>query len=624
MKAILADVHALERMLDEDRLESGVRRIGAEQEMFLIDPAGRAWCGAGAMMERLQHSQFTYELAQFNLECNLKPQVFGGDCLAQMERELHGLLDQARKVAGELGNQIVLCGILPTLRRADLTLASMVQNPRYLALNKAIAQLRGGEFQFRIKGVDELEMTLDNVMLESANTSFQVHFQVGPKEFAKLYNVAQAITAPVLSVCTNSPLLLGRRLWRETRVALFQQSVDARSAAHQLRGRRPRVNFGDGWVRDSVLEIFREDVARFRAVLATDLDEAPSDVLARGGVPNLTALRLHNGTVYRWNRACYGISDGKPHLRIEARAFPSGPSVLDEMANAAFFFGLMAAVSHELEDVSKVMSFDDAKGNFVAAARLGLQANMTWFHGREFPAQQLVLDELLPMARAGLSHAKLDSSDIDRYLSVIEERCRRGRTGARWSLDSLAAMGDKGTKDQRMTALVKGMVSRQAKGEPVHRWDLADTGEFEGWQETYVQVGQFMTTDVFTVHPEDVVDLAASLMDWRHIRHVPVEDNEGHLVGLVSHRTLLRLVGQGVRGTQRVPAAVKDIMRRDPITVTSQTSTLDAIELMRKHKVGCLPVVDEGMRLVGIITERDLIRVAAMLFEKHLRDTQQA
>ncbi|MBX3464845.1 MAG: CBS domain-containing protein [Planctomycetes bacterium] len=621
MKAILADVHAVERMLATDAFETGVRRIGAEQEMFLVDRSCRAWCGIEAMMQKLAHPQFTYELAQFNLECNLKPQTFGGKCLSAMEAELQDLLHKARSAAHELGGDIVLVGILPTLRRADLTLDSMVQNPRFLALNRAISQLRGGEFQFRIKGVDEFEMTHDNVMLESCNTSFQVHFQVGPREFAKLYNVAQAITAPVLAASTNSPLLLGRRLWRETRVALFQQSVDARSAAHQLRGRRPRVNFGDGWVRDSVLEIFREDIARFRVVLATDIDEAPEAVLDRGGVPALTALRLHNGTVYRWNRACYGISDGKPHLRIEARAFPAGPTVVDEIANAAFFFGLMAAVSHEFDDVSKVMSFDDAKGNFVAAARLGLQANLTWFHGREFGAQQLIQEVLLPMARAGLENAKLDAGDIDRYLGVIAERCRRGRTGARWALDSLTAMGDKGTKDQRMTALVRATMQRQAGGEPVHTWDLADTGEFEGWKESYVQVGQFMTTDVFTVHPEDVVDLAASLMDWRHIRHVPVEDNDGKLVGLVSHRMLLRLVGQGMRGAERTPVAVKDIMRKDPITVTPGTPTLEAIELMRRHKVGCLPVVETGSRLVGIITERDLIRVAAMLFEKHLRET---
>jgi CBS domain-containing protein len=621
MKAILADVHALERMLDEDRFESGVRRIGAEQEMFLIDRSGRAWCGADAMMQKLAHKQYTYELAQFNLECNLSPQMFGGNCLSAMERELNDLLDRARAAAEDLGGNIVLAGILPTLRRADLELDSMVQNPRFLALNRAIANLRGNEFQFRIKGVDDFEMTHDNVMLESCNTSFQVHFQVGAKEFAELYNVAQAITAPVLACATNSPILLGRRLWRETRVALFQQSVDGRSQTHQLRGRRPRVNFGDGWVKNSVLEIFREDIARFRLLLATDIDEDPESVLDRGGVPALTALRLHNGTVYRWNRACYGISEGKPHLRIEARALPAGPTVLDEIANGAFFFGLMSAISHEVPDVAKVMSFDDAKGNFIAAARLGLQANLTWFHGKEYGAGELIRDVLLPLARQGLEHSKVDSGDIDRYLGVIEERVRRGRTGARWALDSLVAMGEKGTKDQRMGAIVRAAVVRQRTGDPVHMWELADIGEFEGWRESYLQVGQFMTTDLFTVHPEDVVDLAASLMDWRHIRHVPVEDNDGRLVGLVSHRTLLRLVGQGMKGVENTPVAVKDIMKTDPVTVTTITPTLEAIELMRKQKVGCLPVVEDG-RLVGIITERDLIRVAAMLFEKHLRESQ--
>jgi CBS domain-containing protein len=281
----------------------------------------------------------------------------------------------------------------------------------------------------------------------------------------------------------------------------------------------------------------------------------------------------------------------------------------------------MAAISHEVPDVSKVMSFDDAKGNFLAAARLGLQANLTWFHGKEYSAVDLIRNVLLPVARQGLENAKVDHGDIDRYLNVIEERVRRGRSGSRWALDSVAAMGEKGTSEQRMGAIVRATVMRQSTGEPVHTWELADIGEFEGWRESYLQVGQFMTTDLFTVHPEDVVDLAASLMDWRHIRHVPVEDNDGKLVGLVSHRTLLRLVGQGMKGSKSSSVAVKDIMKLDPVTVTTSTPTLEAIELMRKQKVGCLPVVDAG-RLVGIITERDLIRVAAMLFEKHLRETQ--
>jgi predicted transcriptional regulator len=227
----------------------------------------------------------------------------------------------------------------------------------------------------------------------------------------------------------------------------------------------------------------------------------------------------------------------------------------------------------------------------------------------------------LPQARAGLRSAKIAERDIDGYLGLLEERVRRGRTGARWTIDSLAAMGDKGTKDQRMCALVRATVVRQRGDAPGHTWELADIGEFDGWRASYLQVGQFMTTDLFTVHPEDVVDLAASLVDWRHIRHVPVEDNEGRLVGLVSHRSLLRLVGLGMKGAERQPVAVKDIMKKEPVTVTPGTATLEAIELMRQRRVGCLPVVEEG-RLVGIITERDLIRVAAMLFEKHLRENQ--
>ncbi len=619
MKAILADFHALERMLAEGRIESGIRRIGAEQEMFLVDRAGRPWSGADEMLERLNDPRFTHELARFNLELNLQPRVFGGLCLRAMEAELRSLLTKARDVAAGLDGGIVLTGILPTLRLTDLGLDNMVPNPRYLALNQAMSKLRGGTFDFRIKGLDELELTHDNVMLESCNTSFQIHFQVGAEEFARLYNAAQAITGPVLAAAPNSPLMLGRRLWRETRVALFQQSVDARSQAHQQRGRRPRVHFGDEWVKESVLEIYREDIARFRVVLATESEEDPSAVLDRGEVPTLSALRLHNGTVYRWNRACYGVHDGKAHLRIENRVLPAGPTVMDEVANAAFFFGLMAAVVEDHPAVSEVMLFDHAKENFIAAARLGLQANMTWFQGRELPAERLIVEHLLPMAREGLKHAKVDADDIERYLGVIQGRVMTGQTGARWMVESFQAMGDKGTVDQRLCALTRAIVTRQRCGEPVHTWDSADLSEFDGWRESYLHVGQFMTTDLFTVHPEDVVDLAASLMDWRHIRHVPVEDNRGRLIGVVSHRSLLRLLGQGVLKKSEGPVAVKDIMKTEVITVRPDTPTLEAIERMRTHRVSCLPVVEDEERLVGIITERDLIRVAGMLLEQHLR-----
>ena len=620
MRALLDDVHALEKMLDDGLFETGVRRIGAEQEMFLVDSAGRPWCGAEQMLKRLNDPMFTNELAQFNLEANLLPHLFGDRCLNTMESELRAKLDAARDAAKAEGGAILLTGILPTLELKNLGLESMTDNPRYRALNDAIVRLRGGSLRFKIKGVDELDAIHDNVMLESCNTSFQIHFQVGPEEFAKLYNVAQAITAPVLACAVNSPLLLGKRLWKETRVALFQQSVDARSDAHQKRGQRPRVSFGDHWLNDSVLEIFREDIARFRVVMQAEADENPMDVLERGDLPELTALRVHNGTVYRWNRACYGVHEGVAHLRIENRVLPAGPTVLDEVGNAALFFGLMCGLADEVPNLTERMRFDDAKVSFFAAARHGLKATMTWLDGKEWPVCDLLREELIPMARRGLVQHGIAKADVDRYLGVIEDRVKAGTTGSTWALRSLEGMGDEGSTDQRMRALVDCAIAKQRTGEPVHKWDLATLNEGDGWRHSYMEVGQFMTTDVFTVRPEDVVDLAASLMDWRHVRHVPVEDDNGCLVGLVSHRTLLRLLGKGAqRDGQAKPVPVKDIMKRDPVSATPGMPTLQAIELMRQNKVGCLPVVD-GELLVGIITERDLIRVAGMLFEAHLRD----
>lgn len=621
-KALLRDVRALEEMLERGMFEGGVRRIGAEQEMFLVDETCHPAPRAPEVLQRLEGGPFTTELARFNLEANLSPYVFEGGCLGKMEQECNDLVDRARAAAEACGASVLLTGILPTLELKDLGLENMTPNRRYEALNRAMRKLRGGSFKFRIKGVDELDIVHDNVMLESCNTSFQIHFQVAPDEFAKLYNLAQAITAPVLAVAVNSPLLLGQRLWKETRVALFQQSVDSRSEAHQARGHRPRVSFGDEWVKASVLEIFREDIARFRVLLSGDFEEDPQAMVARGEVPQLNALRLHNGTVYRWNRACYGVKDGKAHLRIENRVLPSGPTVRDEFANAALFFGLMSALGDEYGPIHEVMAFDDAVENFVAAARHGLKAQFTWIGGKNHSAAALLLDHLLPLARKGLAAQGIDSEDIDLYLGVIEERVRSGRTGAQWMHESLAAMAGHGTRDQRLRTLARATMMRQKSGEPVHTWppaSLADTGD---WRASYKRVGQCMTTDLFTVRPQDLVDLAASLMEWEHIRHVPVEDDDGRLVGLVSHRSLLRLVGQGLDNGDHQAIAVAAIMKRDPVTVTPETSTLDAIDLMRREAVGCLPVVKAGS-LVGIITERDLINVAARLFEEHLREATQ-
>ncbi|WP_437780601.1 CBS domain-containing protein [Sorangium sp. So ce1097] len=626
MRALLDDVEALERLLQDDRIESGVRRIGAEQEMFLVDRALRPAPLAPEVLERAADGRLTTELARFNLEANLCPLPFGGDCLRRLEAELSDVIGRAAEAARALGADVLLTGILPTLRAGDLRLDNLTPSPRYHELNRALLQLRQGHFRAAIHGLDELEMTHDNILLEACNTSFQVHLQVDAREFAPLYNLAQAVTAPVLAAAVNSPLLLGQRLWHETRIALFESSIDTRPSDRELRQHRPRVHFGDGWVREGALEIFREDIARFRVIMTAETGEPPAAVLARGEVPDLKALRVHNGTVYRWNRPCYGVAEGIAHLRIESRALPAGPTILDEVANAAFFFGLMSGLAAEHPRVDLEMPFEDAKANFFAAARHGLKAQLTWFGGESLPAAELVLSRLLPAARAGLSAAGIDAADVDRYLGVVEERVRRGQTGAQWALGSLSAMAGHGTPEMQHRALCAAMLARQreeARGgaaRPVHTWEPAALEtDLDLLRDSHRTVGQFMSTDLFTVRPTDIVDFAASVMDWRHVRHVPVEDDQGRLVGVVSHRALLRLVSRGAVPNSSAPPTVASIMRPDPVTITPETPTLEAMRIMREQRVACLPVV-AGERLVGIVTERDLLDVSARLLEVFLRE----
>jgi CBS domain-containing protein len=619
MRRLLGDLRAFERMLDEGAFERGVARVGAEQELFLVDRAYRPAPAALELLARLGDPHFTTEIAAFNLEANLDPLPFGGDCLRRLEAQVGELVERVRAAGEPLGVQPVMTGILPTIRKSDLALENLTPGPRYRALNNAMGALRGGPYEFRIKGLDELVVTHDSTLIEGCNTSFQVHLQVAPEDFVRLYNAAQAAAAPVLAAATNSPLLFGRRLWRETRIALFQQAVDTRGASDDLRERSPRVTFGSRWVERSPLDLYRDDVTRFRALLGGGAEEDPFAKLDRGEAPELAALRVYNGTVYRWNRACYGVTDGRPHIRIENRMLPSGPTAVDEVANAAFWLGLVGGVAGEYGDVGKVMAFDDARMNFTAAARLGLAANLTWVGGESVPARELVCERLLPLAREGLRRAGVDDADADRYLGVIHERVASGRTGSRWLVGSLDAMDGRGRPGERLTALVAATISRQRQGRPVATWEPARLEEAGGRMRNFMRVDHYMTTELFTVREDEPIDLVASIMDWRRVRHVPVEDNESRLVGLVSYRALLRLVASGWRGDDAVPIAVADVMKRDPVTVSPETSTLDAIALMREHRVSALPVVAGG-RLVGIISERDLMEVTSELLEAKLAE----
>ena len=628
MRALLEDLRALAFMLNNGRVESGKVRMGAEQEMFLIDRDLRPAPISTEVLKRASDPRLTTEIARFNLEANLTPLDLSGSCFSNMQAELEELLKLTRASAEPLGADVLLSGILPTLQKSDLTLDNLTPTPRYHELNRGVIRLRGGPLAIHIKGLDELSLTHDNIMMESCNTSFQIHFQSTPDEFVNHYNVAQAITAPVLAVAVNSPLLFGHRLWQETRVALFQHSTDERSRPRLARSQPTRVSFGDQWLRNSIVELFHDQISRFRPILISEPDENPFQVLARGETPRFSALRLHNGTVWRWNRACYGVTDGVPHLRIENRALPSGPTPTDEIANTAFFMGLMLALPKEYGDISKRMLFDDAKMNFFRAARHGLDAHFQWIDGESHSASSLILDSLLPLAREGLRNAQVDENDIAKYLGIVEERTRCQQTGARWIMKSLAAMPDVPSKDIRHRRLTAAMLECQKEEKPIHEWPVIETMRMDDWEQGYRTVGQFMSTDLFTVQPDDLIDLAASVMDWRHVRHVPVEDEAGHLVGLITHRTLLRMMstnGGFATAAARAPITVREIMVTNPITVSPSTPSLEAIEIMRRNRIGCLPVV-EGNQLVGIVTSYDFLEASARLFQQHIsshRETEQ-
>ncbi len=617
-RALLRDLQALERLLADGMIETGIRRFGAEQELFLVDEAWRPAPVAVEVLEDLNDDPFTTELARFNLEANLSPRVLEGSCFRDMHAELDDYVARVREAARRHDCEVILTGILPTLTKSDLSLDNITPRARYYALNEAMHAARSGAFRLRIRGTDELIIEHDSVMLESCNTSAQIHLQVSAEEFAHYYNVAQAVTGPILAACANSPLLFGRRLWAETRIALFQQSLDTRGADLHMREMSPRVRFGGSWLESSVTELFQEDIATFNVLLATDIDEEPFAVLDEGGVPRLQALQLFNGTVYRWNRPCYGISNGKPHLRVECRALPSGPTTLDEMANLVMWIGTVLGVAKQLPDLTERMDFDDAKGNFLAASRLGLRAGMAWLDGDSGPADRLLLDTLLPLAREGLSDYPVAGGDVDHYLGVFEERVKARVTGADWALRSYGNLKRAGTRGERLAALTAATVRQQKAGIPVAQWEPAELNEAGGWKHNYMRVEQYMTTTLTTVNQDELVEMVAYLMHVRQIRHVLIEDNEHRLVGIVSYRSILRLMSEGRTRTEVENMPVSEVMEREPVTVTPETPTLEAIERMRRHRVSALPVVKDG-QLVGLVSETDYMPMAYHLLEDALQ-----
>ncbi len=610
VRAMLDDIRALEEMIAQDLIERGIRRVGVEQEMYIVDTAGYPAGMSDRLHEQIDDPHFSTELARFNLEANLDPVPIGGNFLRDLEQNLRAVLRQADAVAAGLDAQIVLTGILPTLQEAHVTPANLTPEVRYHCLNDSCMAARGDSFTLVIDGLDHFESSYDSIVVEGANTSFQFHLQVDPDEAVALYNLAQLVTAPLLAAAANSPVLLNRRVWHETRVALFERTLEYRSSPQLARSVPTRVGFGEAWVRDSIVEIFRENAMRHNVIMVRDPVEDSFQALREGRIPDLSALTLHNGTVWRWNRPCYGITDGKPHLRIENRALPAGPTIADQIANAALFYGLMQALQLEAARIPRRIAFEEARANFFAAAQHGLSARFTWLDGQRVGARKLLRRELLPLALEGLEDLQVPGEDIERYLGIIGARVETGRTGAKWLLDSLANVPAR-AREAICREAVAIVHERQDQDLPVHRWDLiaANPGNDPSTGET--RVADIMTTNLFTARPEDLVDLATSVMEWRHVRHVPVESASGELVGLLSTRELLRRPNT-IEGAREQAIPVTEIMQTDPPTISPDAPLEDAFAQMLESESGCLLVV-ANRQLLGIVTERDLLEAAIEL-----------
>lgn len=611
VKYLLNDIKALEFMIEKDMIERGIQRIGVEQELCLVDATWRPTPIILDVLPKIDNKNFTTELAKFNLEINLPPIEFTNDCLATLESNLRQNIKLVEKVLQDEDAKVILTGILPTIRNKDLNISNMTPLDRYYALAKSLSKLRQGMFEFHISGTDELITSHDSVMFESCNTSFQLHYQVSSNEFVDLYNWAQLISGPVLAASTNSPLLLGKRLWRETRIALFQQSIDIRQSKDHLRGRSSRVSFGNRWIYDSIVDAFKEDIVRFETLLSNDEKTNSMKMLEEGNIPNLDALLVHNSTIYKWNRPCYGIFKGKPHFRIENRYLASGPTIPDQVANAAFWFGLMSGIPDEYRNLPEKFEFDDAKTNFLKAARDGLDNKFQWFNDKKISAQDLIQDILLPISTEGLKKANVLEKDIVKYLGIIEERVKSGKTGSQWMIDSYNNIRKTGTRDQALVATTAAIYNRQQEMKPVHLWSLANIDEAGNFLNYYLHIDQIMTTDIVTVQEDDLIDLVANIMDWKQVNEVPVENEHGELVGLMTAGILVNFLCKSNK-EKKLKSRIRDFMIKHPVSVSPETSISDALKTMIEAKTSCLTVVEEK-KLVGMVTDRHFVKVSAKL-----------
>src|SRR5215216_6491726 len=461
------------RMLAEARFHPELRSFGLEIELNLTDDAGDPAMVNASALEAIADPDFQTELGQFNVEINVAPRLLGGGVMSELERSVRASLNTAEERARTVGGHMMIIGILPTITGDHLHAESFSANPRYELLNQQIFAARGEDLHIAIGGVERLSTYADTIAPEAACTSVQLHQQVEPEAFAAHWNAAQAIAGAQAAIGANSPFFFSKELWRETRIALFEQATDTRPEELKAQGVRPRVWFGERWI-TSILDLFEENVRYFPALLPLCDDEDPVEVLERGETPALGELRLHNGSIWSWNRPVYEVVRGRPHVRVENRVLPAGPTVVDMLANAAFYYGLVRSLVEHERPIWSQMSFAAAADNFHTGARDGIDARVYWPGVGDVPVTELVLRRLLPLAHEGLERYGVDPHARDRLLGIIERRCVEEANGATWQSKTFRRLYEDEGLDRvealrRMTVLYR---DHMHGNQPVHTWPV--------------------------------------------------------------------------------------------------------------------------------------------------------
>jgi hypothetical protein len=475
-RKVRLSLDVLETMLEQSRFDSDRPLTGMEIECNLVDDDYQPAMSNRLVLDAIADPAYQTELGAYNIEFNVPPRPLPGHTGLDLEAEVRASLNEAETKASAGGAHIVMIGILPTLMPEHLNDGWMSKSARYAALNESIFNARGEDIPINITGPEPLNWQAASIAPESACTSMQLHLQVPPAEFAANWNAAQVLAGAQLALGANSPYFFGHQLWSETRIEVFAQSTDTRPEELKTQGVRPRVWFGERWI-TSVLDLFKENIRYFPSLLPELSDEDPVAELTAGRIPQLSELRLHNGTVYRWNRPVYDVVEtagvARPHLRLENRVLPAGPTVIDMLANSAFYYGVLRSLSEAEDPLWTRMSFAAAQANFVEAARVGMAARLYWPGLGKVPAQELVLDTLLPMAHEGLRKWGVDVEVRDRFLGVIEGRAKTGRNGARWQVSTVRALQDGGlTRPAALAEMLRRYCEHMHANQPVHTWGL--------------------------------------------------------------------------------------------------------------------------------------------------------